>query len=203
MLKCFHFAFPKYIQNPLSEKNVSHNLHKKENAPIITQWFYINNMSRASSAYDYKMRSLFCILKLLHPNLFVIARNQTPLTYFPKMTFSCFWECPRMLLATCALRDKPPLWFSSCGIFVISLVLPMTCQISITAWHSCPLPLTATAPNLIWGDFAPSVLLYSQDRQRPLLNSPKCQQSVNKAKLSQFMLNTIFTLDVLEGGNQK
>lgn len=70
MLKVFHFAFPKYIQNPLNERNVSHNLYRKENAPIIIQWFYITNMSLASSAYNYKMRLFFCILKKIAPKSF-------------------------------------------------------------------------------------------------------------------------------------
>lgn len=52
------------------------------------------------------MRSLFCIPKLFNINPFHIAWYQLPLTSLPQMSFSCFWEGPRMLPATCALRNK-------------------------------------------------------------------------------------------------
>lgn len=67
MLKTFYFAFPKYRQNSLSERNVSHNLYSQENTPIIAQWICRTNIPLAQLACEYEMRSHFLsIPKLLY-----------------------------------------------------------------------------------------------------------------------------------------
>lgn len=76
MLKRFSFCISKIYTEPIKRKNVSHNLDRKDNAPIITQWFYITNMSLASSAYNYKIRSHFLLFtKLLQQNPFLIISH--------------------------------------------------------------------------------------------------------------------------------
>lgn len=70
--KKFHFAFPKYIQNPLSERNVSHNLYRKENVPIITQWFYTTNMSQPHHPTTTKWGHSFVYSHYLTKTLFTL-----------------------------------------------------------------------------------------------------------------------------------
>lgn len=65
MLKTFYFAFPKYRQNSLSERNVSHNLYSQENTPIITQWICRTNIPLAQLACEYEMRSHFLSIPIL------------------------------------------------------------------------------------------------------------------------------------------
>lgn len=65
-----YFAFPKYRQNSLSERNVSHNLYSQENTPIIAQWICRTSIPLAQLACEYKMRSYFLsIPKLLYSSL--------------------------------------------------------------------------------------------------------------------------------------
>lgn len=123
--KKFHFAFPKYIQNPLSERNVSHNLYRKENVPIITQWFYTTNMSQPHHPTTIKWGHSFVYSNDLTKILFTLPDISYHSHFLPQMSFSCFWEGLRMLPATCALRDKSLLWVFLL-VSIIQPLLPMT-----------------------------------------------------------------------------
>lgn len=201
MLKDFHFAFPKYIQNPLNERNVSHNLYRKENAPIITQWFYITNMSLASLAYNWPQNEI--TFSFVHPNYYtkVLATTHTPPPNDLQLFLTMFQDAASYVW-TQVRGDKPPLWHSPSAIFVIQPLLPMTCQISTSPWHGHPLSLTATAPSFIWEDPGPPILLHSKDRQRPLLNSPKTSTDNLETKLSWFKFRAIRKNTILTKAQQ-
>lgn len=98
------FVFSKFKQNSLSERNVSHNLYRKENIPIITQWFYRTNMLLVQSAYECEMRLHF----LSHATLFysspVLTTMERCSCPSPKRS-SAFWysfKCP----VTSALKSR-------------------------------------------------------------------------------------------------
>lgn len=178
MLKGFHFAFPKYIQNPLNERNVSHNLYRKENAPIITQWFYITNMS----LYDYKMRShsLLCTQTII-PKFFPDCQKlATTHTISPKWSSAVSKTVLGHNQPPVHSETNPPSSFSPLLLsssFSLYCQWPAINQQSIR--HGCPLPPTAaktSPPALSQGTL---IFLHSKHRQRPLLNSPKCQETVH------------------------
>lgn len=112
--KVFILHFPKYIQSPLKERNVSHNLDRKENAPIITQWFYITNMSLASSAYNYKIKVTFSFVYQT-----ATAKSFPNHQSFPQWPLGTSEGVPGCSLPPVQPGTSPQLWPSTSGVFVV------------------------------------------------------------------------------------
>lgn len=156
-------------------------------------------MSLASSAYYYKIRSHFLLFtKLLHQSHFLVTRNWLSFTPLSQVTFSYFWGWPRMLLATCATRNMPPHCDSPLlGPLSFDLYCPWPAPYQQVRDIAAICHLLLLLWTYLGGPWSSCPAAQAKDRQRPLMNSPKRQQSVNKAKLSQFKLtagreNTIF-----------
>lgn len=123
--KKFHFAFPKYIQNPLSERNVSHNLYRKENVPIITQWFYTTNMSQPHHPTTTKWGHSFVYSHYLTKILShcqISATTHTP----PQNVLQLFLRRSQDAACNLYTEGQVPTLSLPIGVFIIQPLLPMT-----------------------------------------------------------------------------